>query len=312
MDEIEINFKSGAETLAGTLAVPQGIKNPPMVLFIHGSGPLDRNENAKMARLNIFNTLAKTLANNGIGSLRYDKRGCSKSQGNYLKAGHFQLVDDAERAFEFLKTQNHVTPGPLYIAGHSEGTIIAPQISNRRYDVNGIILIAPFLQKLDDVLLRQAEHLASDIKTMPGIGGFLTRRVVWLMGGIKNKQAKILAKLKNSTSDVIRVGLQKLNAKWFRELLSIDPSHILAKINVPTLIIAGQKDVQCDPRDAEKIARLIGEKAQYHVVDNLTHLLRLDEGPASIINYKKLLKKPVDPIVGELMLAWLKSSNALS
>jgi len=283
-----------------------------MVLFIHGSGPLDRNENAKMARLNIFNTLAKTLAANGIGSLRYDKRGCGKSQGNYLKAGHFQLVDDGARAFEFLKTQNHVAPGPLYIAGHSEGTIIAPQISNRNNDVDGIILIAPFLQKLDDILLRQADHLANDIKTMPGIGGFLTRTVIGLMGGVKNKQAKTLARLKSSTSDVIRIGFQRMNAKWFRELLSIDPAHILAKVTVPTLIIAGQKDMQCDPEDAPKIARLIGDRAQYHVVDDLTHLLRLETGPASIVNYKKLLKKPIDPIVGELMVAWLKSSNASS
>jgi len=312
VDEIEISFKSGSETLFGTLTLPQSVKEPPMVLFIHGSGPLDRNENAKMAKLNIFNTLAKTLANNGIGSLRYDKRGCGKSEGNYFTTGHFQLVDDAEAAFEFLKTQDHIKPGPLYIAGHSEGTIIAPQIANRRAGVDGIILIAPFLQKLDAILISQAKHVANDIKTMPGIGGFLTRTVVGLMGGVKNKQAKTLAKLKNSTSDVIRIGFQRMNAKWFRELLSIDPAHILVKVTVPTLIIAGEKDMQCDPEDAPKIARLIGEKAQYHVVNNLTHLLRLETGPASIINYKKLLKKPIDPIVGELMVAWLKSSQTSS
>jgi len=306
VNEIEVSFKSGVAKLFGTLSVPQDVKNPPMVLFIHGSGPLDRNENAKMAKLNIFNALAKTLADNGIASLRYDKRGCGKSGGNYLTAGHFQLVDDAERAFEFMKTQTHVEHGPLYIAGHSEGTIIAPQIADRRADIGGIILIAPFLQKLDDVLIRQAEHLASDIKTMPGIGGFLTRRVIWLMGGVKNKQAKTLSKLKNSTGDVIRIDFKKINAKWFRELFSIDPAHILAKVAVPTLIIAGEKDVQCAPEDAAKIARIIKDKAQYHVVDNLTHLLRLEAGPASIVNYKKLLKKPIDPIVGELMVAWIK------
>ncbi len=306
MEEIEVSFKSGAETLFGTLAVPKGAKNPPMVLFIHGSGPLDRNENAKMARLNIFNTLAKTLAGNGIGSLRYDKRGCGKSEGNYLKTGHFQLVDDAERALEFMKTQHHVAPGSLYIAGHSEGTIIAPQISNRRYDLSGIILVAPFLQKLDDILISQAGHLAEDIKTMPGIGGFMTRLVIGLIGGVKNKQAKTLARLKNSTGDVIRVGFQRMNAKWFRELLSIDPAHILAKVDVPTLIIAGEKDVQCAPEDAPEIARIIGEKAQYYVVDDLTHLLRLESGPASIVNYKKLLKKPISPVTGELMVGWIK------
>ena len=312
MDEIEVSFKSGAETLFGTLSVPQdtekGIKNPPMVLFIHGSGPLDRNENAKMGKLDIFNALAKTLAENGIGSLRYDKRGCGKSQGNYLATGHFQLVDDGEAAFEFLKTQHHAAPGPLYIAGHSEGTIIAPQISNRRADVDGIILISPFVQKLEQVLLKQAENVQKDMKTMPGFSGFMTRLVIGLAGGVKNKQAKTLNKLKNSKSDVIRIGFRKLNAKWFRELLSIDPALVFAKVAVPTLIIAGEKDMQCAPEDAPEIARIIGEKAQYHVVDNLTHILRLETEPASIANYKKLLKNPIDPIVGELMVAWIKQN----
>ncbi|VAW19121.1 hypothetical protein MNBD_ALPHA12-733 [hydrothermal vent metagenome] len=308
LEEIEISFKSGAETLFGALTVPEGVKNPPMVLFIGGSGPLDRNENAKMIKLNIFNTLAKTLAGNGIASLRYDKRGCGKSEGNYFATGHFQLVDDAERAFEFMKTQHHVKPGPLYIAGHSEGTIIAPQISNRRHDVSGIILVAPFLQKLDAVLVSQAAHMADDIKTMPGIGGFLTRFAVGLMGGVKKKQAKTLNRLKNSKKDVIRVGLQKLNAKWFRELFSLDPAHIMAKIDIPTLIIAGEKDMQCAPEDAAKIARTIGEKAQYHLVDNLTHIMRLETGPASIINYKQQLKKPIAPIVGELMVDWIRQN----
>ncbi len=309
MEQTEVSFEGAAARLAGTLTLPQGIKRPPMVLFIHGSGPLDRNENAKRIRLNIFNILARTLAQNGIGSLRYDKRGCGTSGGNYLKAGHFDLVDDAEKAFEYLRFHTGILTGPLFIAGHSEGSIIAPQIANRRNDVDGIILIAPFLQKLDEILIAQAGHLSENIKTMPGFAGFATRLVVGLFGGIKNKQASTVKKLKNSRTDIIRIDFQRLNARWFRELMSIDPIEIFEKTSVPTLLIAGEKDVQCAPEDAAKIAALIGEKAQYHVIDDLTHILRLESGPASITNYKKLLKKPIDPIIGRLITDWIKSQK---
>ena len=69
--------------------------------MVHGSGPLDRNENVKKgSHLNLFNTLAHHLAGIGIASLRYDKRGCGESTGDYYAAGHSDLLADVSISVE--------------------------------------------------------------------------------------------------------------------------------------------------------------------------------------------------------------------
>lgn len=84
MHEQKINIQSGNEILAGTLCLPKVTGQFPVVLLVHGSGPLDRDGNMKRQKLNLFNTIAHVLAANGIASLRYDKRGAAKVRGSLL------------------------------------------------------------------------------------------------------------------------------------------------------------------------------------------------------------------------------------
>jgi len=87
--EVEVRFEgSHSLTLAGTLTVPslEGGRKPPAVLMIAGSGPVDRNENAPGFKSDIFKQIAHRLAQEGIASLRYDKRGVGRSEGDFRKA----------------------------------------------------------------------------------------------------------------------------------------------------------------------------------------------------------------------------------
>src|SRR5579863_2570257 len=72
----------GGVTLAGTLVIPAhktGVKVPGVVI-IAGSGPVDRNGNEGAAfETNLYSQLADQLAQQGIASLRYDKRGVGAS-----------------------------------------------------------------------------------------------------------------------------------------------------------------------------------------------------------------------------------------
>jgi predicted acyl esterase len=72
--------------LFGTICLPKKECQFPVVLMVHGSGPLDRNGNMPGQNIDIFNMIAQHLANNRIASLRFDKRGCGKSTGNFETA----------------------------------------------------------------------------------------------------------------------------------------------------------------------------------------------------------------------------------
>jgi hypothetical protein len=75
---VELNTKTGI--IYGTLLIPNNIIGKmPVVIIIAGSGPTDRDGNNPMMKNNSLKLLAEALTNNGIATLRYDKRGVGES-----------------------------------------------------------------------------------------------------------------------------------------------------------------------------------------------------------------------------------------
>ena len=86
--ESPYTIKSGAFELPGTLVVPRDARGRvPLAVIIAGSGPTDRNGNSMMGiRPNSYAQLAWRLAERGIASLRYDKRGVASSAAHSIPA----------------------------------------------------------------------------------------------------------------------------------------------------------------------------------------------------------------------------------
>lgn len=53
------------------------------MILIAGSGPHGRNADATIGNHKTFLVLADYLSHRGIGTFRFDKRGCGKSTGNF-------------------------------------------------------------------------------------------------------------------------------------------------------------------------------------------------------------------------------------
>ena len=301
MQEHEIRFKSGEIDLAGTLALPSSNGPFPAVLFITGSGPIDRNENHKKLHLNIFDDISHYLAENGIASLRYDKRGTGDSQGDYWKTGFYDNSQDALAALQYLKLQNNIQKENIFILGHSEGALQAMRLTGGGTEVAGIILLAGGAQSGEAILKWQAIQIAKGLK---GINGWFIKI---LHIDISKAQQKQIDRIKKSKQDYFRPQLvAKINAKWFREFMDYNPAEDLQRIAVPVLAINGSKDIQIDSSDLDRMANLINAPFEPHLIPNMTHLLRIEEGDAAISKYKKELKKPLEPMVLEIVLQWMQ------
>lgn len=302
MQEEEIKFKSNTIELAGTLTLPDTNGTFPAILLITGSGPVDRNENHKKMKINIFFEISHYLAQNGIASLRYDKRGVGKSEGDRWTAGFYDLVQDALAALQYLKQQKNIQPNKIFILGHSEGSMIATRLAGIGTEVAGIMLLSGTAQSGEDVLKWQA------IQIVKGLKGFPAWIIKKFHIDVLKKQQKQIDKIKQSKKDCIRLQLvAKIPAKWFREFMAYNPAEDFPKITTPILAITGSKDIQVDPADLEKMANLIKSPFEYHVIENMTHTLRVEEGEASVKKYKEEIKKPVESELLELVLQWLKN-----
>ena len=300
MREREVTFGSGGLSLAGTLATPNSGGPFPAVLFIPGSGQVDRNENHKRMPINAFREMATHLAREGYASLRYDKRGVGASEGDYWPTGLFDNAADALAGLEYLKSQETVRLGAVFLLGHSEGALIATRLAGEGADVAGVILLAGAAKRGEDTLVWQAKQVAGSMK---GLNGIIIRlfRI-----NIVKAQRKQLDKVNRSTKDWYRAQLiAKMNARWLREFMAYEPAEDLSRIRVPVLAITGSKDIQVDPADLRKMAELVPGDFEYHEVADVTHLLRAEEGAPTLSTYKKQVKQKMDRRVLALVTDWL-------
>jgi len=298
MHEIESTFGSAGLTLAGTLAMPDGPGPFPAALLLPGSGPLDRDGNVKRMSLNVSRDLAAILAQAGWASWRYDKRGVGASEGDYLSAGFFDELVDAEAARDLLMGHDGVSS--VVAIGHSAGALHAAELAGRRPAISGAVLLAATAKTGEETLRWQAAQIGDNI--VPGPVKAIMRL---FRTDVLKQQDGAIAKLKATTTDVARIQLQKVNAKWMREFIAYDPVPVFEAATAPILAITGSKDVQVDPADLDVIAR-VAPQAQVSRVADMDHILRPEPAPFSNPrHYDKQAAKPLDPRVVETLLAWL-------
>jgi len=299
-NELEVILPSGSLQLAGSLRLPGAVLPCPAVLLIPGSGQVDRDENAPRAPLNALHEIAVALSDQGIASLRVDKRGVGASAGDYWETGFYDHVTDAAAALDFLRAQPQIRPDKLFLLGHSEGSLIATRLAATGNPVAGVILLAGPAQNGEQVLLWQATQV---LKGMRGPNKWL---IDLFHIDTRKAQQKQLDKIKRSTKNSLRIQLvAKLNARWFREFMAYDPSADLPKIQAPVLAITGTKDIQVDPADLDRMAALLHTEFEPHLVPDLTHLLRSEPGQPSLSTYKRQLTQPLDGRVLQLISEWL-------
>jgi pimeloyl-ACP methyl ester carboxylesterase len=295
-----VTFPSGSLQLAGSLRLPDAGLPCPAVLLIAGSGQVDRDENAPKAHLNALHDIAVHLAEQGIASLRFDKRGIGASQGDYWETGFFDHVTDAGAALAFLQVQPEIRSEKVFLLGHSEGALISTRLSATGAQVAGVILLAGPAQTGEQVLVWQSAQV------LKGMQGFNKWLIDLFHIDTRKAQQKQLDKLKRSTKNVVRIQLvAKLNAKWFREFMAYNPAEDLPRIQAPVLAITGTKDIQVDPADLQRMAALVRSDFESHAVPDLTHLLRTELGEASLSTYKQQIARPVDSQVLQLVTEWL-------
>jgi len=146
--------------LPGTLTLPRGDGPFPALVFVHGSGPNDRDETLGPNRP--FRDLAHGLAERGIASLRYDKRTLVAPQS--FADGDFDIdeetTDDAVAAVRMLRSDARIDPRRVFVLGHSQGAMMAPRIA-QRVEVAGLVLLAAPARPLQEIYIAQLRYLGA-------------------------------------------------------------------------------------------------------------------------------------------------------
>jgi uncharacterized protein len=230
--------------LQGTLQWPTtGASSYPTVLIIPGSGPTDRDGNNPMGvRAASYRLLAHALADNGVASVRYDKRGIGASAAS-VADGNAVTVADYVRDVDHWLSATLTTTGArcVWLMGHSEGGLIALAAANDPR-VCGLILIAVPGRRLD-ITLR--EQLSTALAGTP-----LLAPANAAIDALAAGQHVSTEQLPGPLASIFAPAVQD----YLIDLIGHDPALLIAATRVPTLIVQGNVDLQVSAADAHVLA----------------------------------------------------------
>ena len=274
-------------TLAGTLTLPKARSGRiPAVITISGSGAQDRDESlAGMRGYRPFRELAESLARRGVAVLRYDDRGFGASTGVYSTATSADFADDTRTLVAWLRARPEIDPARIFLAGHSEGGMIAPMVAADDTALAGIVL------------------LAGPAFTGRRILEYQTRYGVDLQTGKTQAERDSLYRMGMATLDSTMV-----QQPWLRYFGAYDPLPVVRKVRVPVLIVHGQTDRQVTYDQAEILANTLraagNSNVAVHVLPNVNHLF-LSDPVGNAVGYSSLRDRNVVPQLLQIVGDWI-------
>lgn len=234
-----------------------------VIIIIPGSGPTDRDGNSPQMGLSTdtYKLLAEAFAEQGIASLRIDKRGFYGSAGAISDPNNVTIRAYAEDVRDWAAYASSVAPC-VWLAGHSEGGLVAlVAAQDAPENLCGLILLATPGRPIGQLMVEQFKANPANAPLMPEIGAI----VADLEAGEARDPDSMSAVLRPLFSS----GLQR----YMIDLFSYDPVEIAKEWNGPVLIVQGSEDTQVRPRDADLLASALRQSQRINLVRG-THMLK--------------------------------------
>lgn len=262
-------------------------------VIIAGSGPTDRDGNsAQGIRSSTYRLLAEGLADQGIATVRYDKRGVGESlftgmAEQDLRFSH--LVDDAIGWAEQAATQAGLPCA--WLIGHSEGALIALAATERDPSaICGLVLVAGAGRPARIILEEQlGPQLPEPMRTQA-------------FAALAELEAGREVESIPSLEALFRPSVQPYLISWF----AFDPRALVAAYDGPVLIAQGTTDIQVTTVDSDAM-KAAQPDATLAVWEGVNHVLKVApaERAANIRTYSDPdlpLAAPVVPDIAAFIL----------
>jgi len=282
-DSLHVSTPAGA--LEGTLVCPSSPAPWPAVLLIAGSGPTDRNGNTAglPGPNNSLKLLAEALAERGIASVRYDKRGTGASRGAMTAEADLRfemLADDAAEWVRRMRLDPRLSA--ITIAGHSEGSLLG-MLAVRSANADAFISLEGAGRTASTIIHEQLTARAP---------AALASQADRIMASLVAGQA--VDSVPPELAALFRPSVQPYLMSWFRH----DPAKELAGLEVPILIVQGTTDIQVSAEDA-RILGAANPRAKSVTIDGMNHVLKLV--PADMTAQMKSYSDPSLPVAPQLV-----------
>lgn len=258
-ENIGVRLKTSTGTLYGTQLAPTSNAPQPVVLIIAGSGQVDRNGNSTGGESsNSLKLLAEELANCGIASIRYDKRGVGESAPAAPREADLRFetyVEDAALWIQQLQANSHFSS--VAVMGHSEGSLIG-MLAAKRTRANAFVSIAGPAQTASAILRDQLR---------PKLPDALWQKNERILAALE--QGKLATSVPPELDILYRASVQPYLISWFR----YTPAQEIKRLTVPVLIVQGTTDIQVPISEAQAL-KMAKPDAVLKIIEGMNHVLK--------------------------------------
>jgi alpha-beta hydrolase superfamily lysophospholipase len=264
------------------------------VLIVAGSGPTDRDGNSAMlpGRNDSLKMLADALAQAGIASLRYDKRGIGASKAAMPDEAQLRFdtyVEDAAAWIAKLQADPRFTS--VAVIGHSEGALIG-MLAAERAGAAAYVSLAGVAESPGAVLRKQ---LAG--KLPPPLAADNERILASL------EQGKPVAEVPPALMALYRPSVQPYMLSWMKYV----PTARIAALHMPVLIVQGTTDIQVGVEQAQAL-KAARPDAQLALIPGMNHVLKAvaADAPNPVASYGDPAL-PLHPQLAPVIVGFLRT-----
>lgn len=215
----------------------------PAVVLVGGDGP--HNMDMKTGNTYLYRDLAWGLAEQGIVSLRFDKRILTYAEELQMVDAPAELftvaweyTDDACLAAELLRSKPYVDPDQIYYIGHSQGAAVASRADAAGGNFAGMVLLSSSPRPWYDVIYDQYINY--------GLVDRDDEEIYYLVSKIKSER-DFLAEAEYNDMDEAELMEQFVltrPASFWKDYFSFDYLAALKEAKKPVLILQGEANFQ--------------------------------------------------------------------
>lgn len=264
---------ANGQVIGGTVNIPEAAAEGPVpgVLIVPGFGPTNRDGIAPPGGVadQLYRDIAEALADVGIASFRYDKRGVGQSVMDPEDTLLFDdMVTDAAAGITFLEERVEVDPDAIAVLGHDQGGLIGLRLAASDERVRRLVLVATPGRPLVDVLSDDLVNSSADAEMGEEVAAEL-------QGVVDEMLASGHPPEPDELSPALRPVFPVGEGEYLEAIFTFDPVAEAREVDVPVLVVVGGRDTGVSEVDAELLVDALAGPAEVVVGPDASHTLML-------------------------------------
>jgi len=296
--ESTVSFEPEAGlTIAGALCLPEDASSSrpvPGIVLLGGTGGDTRDGDmaperspfsADAPKRGLQRRLAHALAESGVATLRFDKRGCGESGGTADTSDYETDLVDNVAAVRYLRSRPEIDPRRVGVCGHSAGAFNACLVAREVPDIACAGLLGALYGTIEELVEWNWGRVAAQWKSLSDEqrDWLRTNRPRDVVGAFRTKEFIAAARRGDAKVRLEAEGASvELDLVRFRQDMERPVANEFRHVRCPALVLHGGDDMNVHVEDAIGTYRALrkagNDQVDLVIIPGLDHSFQPVEG----------------------------------